>query len=194
MKCPICSQKHQEGQHCNRCGATLLADDEKRKALTEQLLHRGAISSAGELDKTVELSFRCGSDDGLLPEMPMPVTEPPVICAMYYTQKDVLDTLLRVKAINSVRYYFIKEFYAAVSEYNRAHLEAGDMLDNQEVTLADVLAYTGKTELHLIFAHRQKMIDRAGPAVCLYGCPVSSELEQQYAGVKTKTEIIDLEE
>ena len=60
--------------------------------------------------------------------------------------------------------------------------------------LAEVLHGRKNNTLTLIYGHRAEMISKAGPGMCLYGCPVSSEIEKQYEGIIQTAEIIDLDE
>ena len=143
------------------------------------------------MSESVVLSFDCKSDDGLIP---MPPLEDVVSCPLNYTHTDVLNELVKNKVINSARYYHIQEFFNCIAEYNCNLPDGGKQKNYEDATLADALKYAGQARLTLFFAHRQEMIDRAGPNVCLYGCPVSSDLEKQYADVVSRTEIISLED
>lgn len=174
MKCSCCGTTYREPvKFCVRCGNRLLP--EGRPGIEQYLLQEKIISDAAELDKTVTLSFDQRSDDGLLEEEPLIEV---VTCSLYDDHQAVLQALVRCGAIPSTRYYSIREFTAGMRTV--------------PLVLAEVLHGLPEPRLTLVYGHRQSMIDRAGPAMCLYGCPTSAALEEQYAAVTYHTELLDL--
>ena len=92
-------------------------------------------------------------------------------------------------------FHHIMDFYSYNSDLVVNH--RNDELqrpDGHEVILAEALTIAKNNQLTLVYAHRDELMSRAGSFGCLYGCPVSSELEKKYAHAGQHSELIPLNE
>ena len=194
MKCPVCAAECQaEDMFCDNCGAPLMIMDDRMKALTAFLISKEIISCAEELEKTVELSFSFGTDDGLFSLPPIE----PIRCPLYYTENDIRHALVREKRIGSVDFHVLPDFYNVISYYrvNASSIPADEKRPEEcgAPVLAEVLANRKNNTVSLIYCHRAEMVSRAGPMECLYGCPTASEIEKRFEGAVQTAEIIDVD-
>ena len=199
MKCPLCKKDiPDEGispdrvRYCVFCGSPLLIMNEGMTALADYLTKKGVISSADDLTKTASITFRYVSDDGIIP---LRQIEQSLVCPLFYTAKDVLNAMLRSKLLYTKSFHHIMDFYSYNSDLVVNH--RNDELqrpDGHEVILAEALTIAKNNQLTLVYAHRDELMSRAGSFGCLYGCPVSSELEKKYAHAGQHSELIPLNE
>ena len=194
MKCPLCSAEcYEDDMFCTECGSPLLVMDDRMKALTAFLVSREIISSAQELEKCVEINFDYRSDDGIIPMQPIK----PIRCPLYYTEHDVLQALVREQRIWTASFHFLPDFYGVCSQFtpDGKRKEPEEMRPEEcgKPILAEVLSEMKNNTLTLIYGHRAEMLSRAEPGMCLYGCPVSSEIEKRYEGITQTAEIIDID-
>lgn len=190
-KCPVCGfETRNDDLFCIECGLPFFEHDKKGRALLEYLLKNNMISSPEDIEKTVEFEVEIGSDDGLLRTRQI---EGNLVCPLYYTEKDVLEAALRAKMISKTDFHYIMNF---VSYEYRSSAEKKDFPRKKscgEYVLAEAAELLASKKLHITYARRAEMVSRAGPNVCLYGCPASSEIEKKFFDTTYKTELIDLE-
>lgn len=195
MKCPLCSAEcNADDMFCTECGSPLLVMDDRMKALSDYLISRGITGSREELEKCVEISFDYRSDDGIIPMKPIE----PIRCPLYYTEYDVKQALVREQRIWTASFHALPDFYGVCSQFTPSGIRKtpGEMRPEScgKPILAEVLFERKNNTLTLIYEHRAEMLSRAEPGMCLYGCPVSSEIEKRYEGVTQTAEIIDIDE
>ena len=199
MKCPLCQKEiPTEGvsedrvNNCVFCGSPLLKMNEKMTALADYLTKKNIISSADDLKKTVSVTFRYVSDDGIIP---MKQFERPLICPLFYTADDVLKALVRENMLFGKRFHYLTDFYSYSSDLTVNHRD--DPLQRPkdcDVILAEALTAAKNNCLTLVYGHRDEMMSRMGPDVCMYGCPASSEIEEKYMNIVHRTELVPLDE
>lgn len=199
MKCAVCGKIcADEVSFCGSCGSPFLKETKEAQALSTYLLSEGIIKSPEELCRTVSVKLTFGSDDGLIP---MNDPEESLVCPLYYTQKQVLDAMVRKELLSYTDFHYIAEFMNYPSVLGNRMAEKGTAgprpRECGDFVLAEVLPDRENPVLRIVYQHRAEMVSRVSrsdPMACLYGCPVSSELEEQYRGVNYHTELVHFDD